>query len=164
MKIKSLFSLILGVGLISAGAQADAGTASTTFQVSATVNNSCAVSANALSFGTYNPLSTLGLTLSGGVIVTCTVGTPFNIGLNQGTATGATVTTRQMASGSNLLSYALYRDTLHTLNWGQTVGTDTLAGTGTGLAITYPVYGSLPASQSVPTGTYSDTITVTVSY
>jgi spore coat protein U-like protein len=143
---------------------AHASTASTTFQVSATVNNACSVSANALSFGTYNPLSGLGLTLSGGVNVTCTLGSAFEIGLNAGTATGATVTTRQMASGSNLLSYALYRDVAHTLNWGNTPNTDTLNGTGTGITVTYPVYGSLPASQSVPSGTYTDTITVTVNY
>jgi spore coat protein U-like protein len=162
--MKIIYGLIVTLCAAFCSLAANASTATTTFQVTATVNNACTVSANNLAFGTYNPLLGTATDLTGGIIVTCTLGSPFNIGLNAGTASGATVTTRKMLSGANTLNYALYRDVAYTQNWGNTVGTDTLSSTGTGLAVTYPVYGVLPASQSVPSGSYADTVTVTVTY
>ena len=54
--------------------------------------------------------------------VTCTNTTTFNIGLNAGTATGATVTTRKMTGpASATLNYKLFRDSARTQNWGNTV-------------------------------------------
>jgi len=44
------------------------------------------------------------------------------------------------------------------------VGTDTVAGTGTGALQSLTVYGQLPANQKVLPGSYSDTITVTITY
>jgi spore coat protein U-like protein len=158
---KKLMRLALLASAFGAG-PAMASTSSTTFQVTARVNNACSV--NTLAFGTYNPLSGMPVSLSGGINLTCTLGSAFQIGLNAGIATGATVTTRQMLNGADTLNYALYKDIAHTLNWGNTLNTDTLSGTGTGLSTLYPVYGVLPASQSAPTGTYTDTITVTVTY
>jgi spore coat protein U-like protein len=80
--------------------------------------------------------------------VTCTNGTSYNVGLNAGTASGATVTTRAMTGpGGATLSYALYQDSGHSTNWGNTVGTDTKSGTGDGSAQTMTVYGNLSANQ-----------------
>jgi spore coat protein U-like protein len=98
------------------------------------------------------------------VQVQCTNTTPFNIGLNAGTATGATVTTRKMTSGSNTINYSLFRDAGMTSNWGQTVGTDTVSSTGTGAVQSFTVYGQVPAQSTPAPGAYSDTITVTVTY
>jgi spore coat protein U-like protein len=44
------------------------------------------------------------------------------------------------------------------------VGTDTVAGTGTGATQTLTVYGSIPAGQVVTPGTYRDTVNVIVTY
>ena len=139
-----------------------AATATTTFQVTATVAATCLISATSLAFGSYtgvvaNATSTIS--------VTCTNTTPYNVGLDAGTASGATVTTRKMTGpASALLNYALYRDSAHTLNWGNTVGTDTQSGTGSGSAQSLTVYGQVAASQFVAPGSYTDTITATVSY
>ena len=74
--------------------------------------------------------------------VTCTNTTPYNVGFNAGTAPGATVTTRKMTGpGGALLAYALYQDAAHTINWGNTIGTDTETGTGNGSGQTLTVYG-----------------------
>ena len=62
------------------------------------------------------------------------------------------------------LAYALYQDSAHTINWGNTVGTDTVSGTGNGSAQTLTVYGEVPAGQSVTPGAYTDTITATITY
>lgn len=138
------------------------GTVTTTFSVQATVQATCLISATALSFGIYSGLvSDVASTLT----ITCTSTTTYNVGLNAGTATGATVTTRQMTGpASAKLNYAMFRDSARTLNWGNTVGTDTLSSTGTGSALLSSVFGRLAAGQLVPVGAYSDTIIVTVTY
>jgi len=48
--------------------------------------------------------------------------------------------------------------------WGNTVGTNTVAGTGTGNSQSLTVYGNVPAQATPPAATYNDTITVTVTY
>lgn len=139
-------------------------TSTTTFAVSATVSASCSVSATAIAFGAYNPTGG-NVDTTNTVTATCTSGTAYNIGLDAGGASGATVTTRKMSSGSDRLNYSLYSDSGRSTNWGNTVGTDTVADTGNGTAQGHTVYGRIPGSQTtVPTGSYSDTITVTVTY
>lgn len=151
-------ALALGPG----GLFAHAATATTTFGVSATVQSTCLVSATSLAFGTYTGVAS---TSTSTVSATCTNTTPYNVGLSAGTATGATVTTRKMTGPSSaVLSYAIYQDSARTTNWGQTVGTDTIAGTGNGSAQVITVYGQIPAGQYVAPGAYADTITATVSY
>jgi spore coat protein U-like protein len=139
-----------------------AATATTTFSVTATVQSTCLVSATALAFGTYTGAVA---TSTSAVSVTCTNTTPYNVGLSAGLATGATVTTRSMVGpASALLGYGLFQNAGHTTNWGQTIGTDTVTGTGNGAAQPITVYGQVPAAQYVAPGAYADTITATVTY
>jgi spore coat protein U-like protein len=139
-----------------------AATATTPFGVSATVQATCLVSATPLAFGTYTGAVA---TSTSAVSVTCTNTTTYNVGLSAGLATGATVTTRQMTGpASALLGYALFSDSSRTINWGQTIGTDTVFGTGNGAAQPITVYGQATAGQFVAPGVYNDTITATVTY
>ena len=97
--------------------------------------------------------------------VTCTNTTTYNVGLNAGLASGATVTTRKMTGPLlSMLAYSLYSDSARSVNWGQTVGIDTVSGTGSGSAQSLTVYGLPPATQYVNPGNYTDTITATVTY
>lgn len=145
--------------------QAQAATATTTFQATAAVVASCSVSAANMAFGSINPLAGTATDQTSTITVTCTNGSGYNVGLNAGGATGATVTTRKMASGTDLLNYSLYSDTGRTVNWGNTVATDTVAGTGTGAAQTLTVYGRVPSQPTAKLGAaYADTISVTVTY
>jgi spore coat protein U-like protein len=137
-------------------------TATTSFTVTAFIQASCSISANTLSFGIY--VGTL-INASTPLTVTCTNKTVFAVGLNAGTATGATVTTRKMkGTGTATLGYSLFRDSGRTLNWGDTVGTDTLQATATGYATQYTVYGRIPAGTVPAASSYTDTITATVTY
>jgi spore coat protein U-like protein len=164
--VKSVLSAtvlgFLALGLASTSVIAQTNPATTTFTVGATVLKDCIVTATALAFGSYTgavntPTST--------VTVTCTNTTTYNVGLSAGLATGATVTTRKMQSGSDLLPYALYSDSTWTTNWGNTVGTDTVARTGNGAAQALTVYGRIVAGLYVtPSISYADTISVTVTY
>jgi spore coat protein U-like protein len=119
------------------------------------------VSAGNLAFGNYTGAQ---VDATSTITVTCTNSSPYKIGLDAGTGSGATVTSRKMTSGGNTLNYSMYSDSGRTTNWGNTVGTDTVSGTGTGSAQNVTVYGRIPASQLSPVGSYSDTVTVTVTF
>jgi spore coat protein U-like protein len=82
------------------------------------------------------------------------------VALNAGTATGATVTNRSMTGTSSaLLGYALYSDTGRTVNFATTASI-----TGSGAAQPITIYGQIPAGEYVAPGSYTDTITATVTY
>jgi spore coat protein U-like protein len=138
------------------------GTVTTTMSVTATVQPTCLMSASNLTFGTYSGLlvnSTSTITL------TCTNTTSYNVGLSAGVATGAAVTNRSMTGpASALLGYKLFSNSGRTLNWGNTVGSDTVTATGNGTAQPLTVYGQIPAGQFPRPGSYADTITATITY
>jgi len=136
----------------------------TTFQfgVNATALSTCAVSATAMNFGTYSGAL---INITSTVTVTCNNSTTYNVGLNAGLGSGATVTNRKMTSpASATLKYAIFRNSTWTQNWGNTVGTDTVAGTGNGTAVAITAYGQMAAGQSGNPAVYSDTITATITY
>lgn len=143
-------------------APASAATAVGALAVSATVLAFCAVSSTPLAFGNY---SSAQLDSTATVLVTCSNGTTYNVGLDAGAGTGASTTTRKLTGPSSAtFNYTMYRDSGHTTNWGNTVGTDTASGTGNGLVQTLTVYGRIPGGQYPGTGAYVDTVVVTVTY
>lgn len=164
--MRTKLSLFTAVALVGWGASAYAATSVTsTFQVKLTIVSQClAATTSDLTFPNSGVLSSAvnGTTT---LQVQCTNSTPYNVGLNQG-ANGSSVTTRQMKGSTTgaSISYALYTDSAHTSNWGNTIGTDTVAATGSGAAQTYTVYGQVPAQTTPAPDSYSDTITVTVTY
>jgi len=162
--MKRYIAVLLTLGMVQWAELHAQQTAETTFRVTARVNALCEVTATDLEFGTYvaqggTPL--LGTTL---LRTTCTPETTFNIGLNEGTSAGASVNQRKMVSGAQALNYQLYSDSARSTIWGNTTGTDTVTGVGTGLTQDHTVFGSIPASQVIPAGDYSDTITVRIYY
>jgi spore coat protein U-like protein len=156
--------LLLGLVIIDGGAVVQAATATDSFTVSAEVTAVCEVIAEDLDFGSYDAASSSPTDAQSDIEVTCTPGTTYDIGLNAGTGTGATVTDRSMLNRTVELDYALYSDAARTTNWGETVGIDTVAGTGDGTPIDHNVYGRIAAGQFVAAGSYSDTINVSVTY
>lgn len=157
----SLLSL-LAVAAPPHGAQA--GTATTTLGVSLTINAGCNVSTTSVAFPAQTVLASA-VSQSGTVVVTCTNTTAYNVGLDKGAGSGASVTNRLMTGPSSAtVAYGLYQDSSHATNWGNTVGTDTVAGTGSGSAQTLSVYGYI-ASQTTPApGAYADTVNVTITF
>ncbi len=145
------------------GSGARAATATGSFNVQVIIAATCVVtSATTLDFGSQGVLSA-NVDQTSTINVTCTNTTPYNIGLDKG-LNGSSVTTRQMKTGSAVINYSLYSNSGRTTNWGNTVGTDTVAATGNGSAQAYTVYGRIPPQTSPAPGTYTDTITITVTY
>lgn len=140
-----------------------------TFTVSTNVTASCEVSATDLVFTDVDPLANATTATDGDttISVTCSNTTPYNVGLSVGSGAGATVAARKMThtDTTSTLDYALFSDAGRTTDWGHTVSTDTVPGTGTGVAQSLTVYGQIASGQeTAKVGAYTDTITVTVSY
>jgi spore coat protein U-like protein len=130
---------------------------------------SCTVSATTLDFGTQTLIDiNSNIDATATLTVTCTNTQPYNVGLDAGLHDGGSgINARKMQIGatSDRVNYQLYSDSAHTTVWGNTVSTDTVAGTGSGDGQAITVYGRVPSGQTNPkVGTYNDTITVTVTY
>jgi len=121
---------------------------------------SCTLTITNVAFGDYDVFTKTKTKSNGKVKVKCSATETYTILLSAGSGTFAS---RVMLAGSYRLDYNLYVDSAHTMIWGDgTSGTSTVSSTDTGA--TYTVYGLVPALQNVPVGSYSDTITVTVTY
>ncbi|MEZ0471935.1 spore coat U domain-containing protein [Luteimonas salinilitoris] len=163
--IKSLVAVsALACAALSSAAYAQS--ASTTFDVTITITSTCSIDAPAatdVDFGT-NASTETDIDAAGQLNVNCTPGTDYDIALNEGlNAAGGGITARAMANGADLVPYQLYQDAGRSVVWGDTLDTNTLAGTGTGAVQALPVYGRVP-SASFPAATYVDTVTATVTY
>lgn len=145
---------------------ANAGSTSANLTASATVSATCTLSTSPIAFGPVDTIGGSNVDASGGITVTCTNGAAWTAAAGVGSGTGATFASRKLKSGTDLLNYSLYTDSARTNVWGDgTTGTATFSGTGMGSSQNVTVYGRIGAGQTtVPTGSYSDTVSVTVSY
>jgi spore coat protein U-like protein len=165
--VLSLSGAALALGAASGGAQAE--TATSDFLVSAHVTASCSLNAGALDFGPYDPLVanvSNDLLAQSSISVTCTNLAPATIALSSGgsptTGTGAT---RRLTDGAaHFLTYSLYTDTTRTAAWGDGTLAPTLVYTGTGAQDTLTVFGKVESNQKAAAGTYSDTVTATITF
>lgn len=164
------WAAVMACALLALAPAAHAVTATTTFQVTASVVKACLVTTpSTLGFGTYDPNSATPLTSTTTFNVTCTSGTAYSIGMSAGAGTGATVTGRKMTSasaavGSNTLTYGLYKDAAFTTNWDNSVSATGYSGNGAIQPLT--IYGRIPVNQytAAPANDYADTITLTLTY
>lgn len=152
---------------LSIATQADAvSTATTTFQVQASISSACSATAGTLNFGTYNPSSGTPNDATSTINVYCTSGTAYTLKLNVGTG-GGSFAARTLTDGVDTLGFNLYTTTGRTVIWGDgSASTGTVSGTGAGLLTASPqtVFGRMTAGQDKPAGSYASTITVTVEY
>jgi len=162
--------LVLGLAGLLGAHDADAAcTGVGLFSCSATVSV-----AQPLAFGNYNPttatptdnttvINVVGTVTGLGILVSLS----YSIGLSAGA--GGTIADRRLAGPSGgSLPYNLYTTNARTVVWGAAGASDSydaLASLGgTSVSRNYTVYGRIPVGQYVPPGSYSNTITVTVTY
>ena len=132
-----------------------AGTSTSQFRVTLTIQAECKLTAaNDIGFGADESIG-----------APCVDGTPYSIGLNAGAGTGATVNVRKVsATGGGTMIYMLYRDAAATQIWGDTISANPLSTTGNGAVQTFTVYGRVPAQSTPAAGNYSHTIQVVITY
>jgi spore coat protein U-like protein len=171
-------TLIAAAALTTFAVVAPAATRTTTFNVTATVGSNCLInSASTLAFGTYTPAGGV-IDQTSSVVVRCSSGTTYGIGLSAGSGTGSTIAARKLSSGTvaSTLDYNLYIDSGRTTVWENPSNATTVAtnqgGTGTGMgiaqSITHTVYGRLEDNtnnqNALPATDYTSTITLTLNY
>ena len=149
-----------------------AGTATANLTVSITITASCTINAATLTFPSTpgTSLTSTAVTASSAVTVNCTNTSPYSIGMGQGANYSAG--SNRMANGGNYLPYGLYVDSGYTHPWTTgasnttcTTVNDCYLGTGSGSAQSVPIYGQVPTTGTAPVpGTYSDTVTMTITY
>jgi spore coat protein U-like protein len=135
-------------------------TAQANFSITAVVPTQCTVSATSLAFPTASVLMQP-VNATATISATCNASTPVTVALDNG-ATGTGPTARFMKSGTNAITYGIYRDAAASLPWGNTSGTDTASlSSGTG---TLTAFGRVPAQVSPPPGSYADVVNVIITY
>ncbi len=127
----------------------------------------CNVSSTPVSFGSYNVFSSIPLDTTGTITLNCNETPPptVTISIGQSTNSGSFVPrAMKLSTGSELLLYNLYTDAGRTTVWGDGSGeTSTVAQKvfkKTPLITT--VYGRVPPLQNIVTGTYNETLTVSI--
>lgn len=151
---------LLALPLMACASQSFAATDTEPFQVTANVVSSCSIAAIAdLAFGAYDPASITPALAQTTASVTCTLLTDYELTIDDGVNTGR----RMKDAGTNYLDYDVYSDVARLLAWPSVA--PGVAGVGLGLsAVPHLIYGSIPAGQDVPAGSYADTLTLTVTW
>jgi spore coat protein U domain-containing protein, fimbrial subunit CupE1/2/3/6 len=128
----------------------------------------CRVSATGLDFGAYDVFSPFPRDTTGSVTVECDRNPPTDvtIAIDRSHGSGG-FDPRQMrrAAGGDRLSYNLYTTASMSTVWGDgSSGTSTvfLRKVNRNHPVTTTIYGRMPARQNVSVGSYSDTLTVTI--
>ena len=154
MKLNKL-ALVLAATLLSGASMA--GTATSNFDVTATVQVSCTISVLPMAFGSITPAATGVASATTTVTSLCSNGASYNLGLSNGS--GVSMADRAMAgTGGNTdqLKYNIYTDAGGTSVMGDgTSGTAKINEVGTG---------NSHLNQYIKGDTYKDSLTVTLSY
>lgn len=138
-------------------------TATGQFTAQITIEGECIVATtNTLNFGTTGVLSE-NIDQTASFQVQCTNSTPYTVGL-AGTGSGATTSVRKMTGSAGTVDYQMFSDPSRTVNWGDAVTVDTVDGTGNGAPQSLTIYGRIIAQTTPEPGTYTDTVTIEVTY
>jgi len=131
--------------------------------------NAPTVTATDIDFMGYRASAISPVAADGTVKIRCPLGIgllpSFDVALSAGHAGG--FSPREMTLGTDSLTYNIFTATDHSTIWGDgnngsvTQSFSAILSLGT---ISFTAYGLIPTGQYVPAGTYSDTITVTVTY
>ena len=132
------------------------------FALIAQQGHACTLNVTGVNFGSYDVFSNAALNSTGNIDVNCPSGVRYSIALSEG---GGSHTQRVMSSGAHRLNYNLYTEANRGVVWGDaTSGTARVSGTGIGVSVNHAVYGRIPARQNVYAGSYSDIVTVLLTF
>ncbi|PYC28609.1 Csu type fimbrial protein [Pseudomonas mosselii] len=161
---------LLAVGLCLALTQGAHAVTTSTFQVTAQIVAGCLVvggvtAYGVLDYGTSSALSTATLSTSlGGSTVTfqCTPGVALSMSLDGGQNSASGMRNLKRSGGTQLLAYQLYRDAAFSQSLG--IGSSVAVSYSDPTAIKLPVYGRTTLTGTLPAGTYTDVVQVTVTW
>jgi spore coat protein U-like protein len=157
------------IALVTTCDQSGAATSSLGMTATASVIQKCSIANASMSFPNYDPLSSSPTVTTASISVTCTKGTTgASVGLDNGlnSANASLGQHRAMKSGANYLSYDIWQDSAHTTIWGNTPGINTKAIPVPASASpqTLTAFGQIPARESTPAGSFTDSVVETVNF
>jgi spore coat protein U-like protein len=126
----------------------------------------CSISTTPVSFGAYSTMDSTPLASTGTITYSCAQSAQAKtvlIWIDKGQHAPSN-NPRQMASGADRLDYNLYLDGSHTAIWGDPNPNQYAFAPANGVSYDVTVYGLVPALQDLPTGTYTDTLVVTLNW
>ncbi|MBE0434483.1 MAG: spore coat protein U domain-containing protein [Methylomicrobium sp.] len=130
------------------------------------VSAACSVNNPSLVFGSFSPLTDHTVDSTGNITVTCDSSSAYTIALSPGSS--GTYNPRRMTSGGNTLGYNLYTDAGYSKIWGDGTGGSFPVDGGPALlgSRNHTIYGRIPLStqRGASVGSYSDSMTVTITY
>jgi spore coat protein U-like protein len=137
-----------------------AGSQTVTLSVGASVPTVCAVvTTTALGFGVYSGVQA---TAQGTIVLNCTAGGAVTVSLNNGANASAGQNVMiGTTNASHTLNYSLYQDGGYSTAW---IPANPEVVTGTGAQQTLQVYGKMLSGQTLTPDSYTDTVTVSVTY
>lgn len=124
--------------------------------------SACSISVSPLIFGIYNPDSGFNNDSTGTITISCAMGTSYSISLNN-----SGDNRRMTGPNDEALIYNIYTDSAYQNIWGDgTNGTSIVSGSITSLtgSNNHTLFGRLFPKQDKPSGLYSDTLIITVTY
>lgn len=128
--------------------------------IAADARSDCTALATGVVFGGYDIFGIVPLDGVGTITVACVPLASFTVSLSPG---GGSYSQRRMSGNGDTLDYNLYTNASRSVVWGDgTAGTATVGGSG--VEVLLNVYGRIPDGQNPKSGTYGDTIIVTVSF
>ncbi len=155
------FALAAALAVATAGAAA-ANPDTDILTVRVTVQEACSIAGSTIDFGTYSAGQQAALDADGAVSYSGCPASTLTIALDGGSA--GDVANRAMTNGSgDILNYQLYRNSARNQVWGEGAEAQQVVLLVPG-AGDVQVYGRIPGSQSVPAGTYTDTVNVTLTF
>lgn len=160
--------IVIGVFAIAASATPSFAQDTGSLDVTAEVLSSCNItSTSTLAFGTVDQ-STANIDNQGAVSLICTATTPWVLHTDSGINALSTQKRMKHASQADTLNYNIFTDNSRSVPFpvaAGTPGSGPASDTGNGQTQTVTVFGRIPSGQTLPRpGTYSDTLTVTVTY
>ncbi|MBO9428694.1 spore coat U domain-containing protein [Sulfitobacter sp. R18_1] len=152
------------IGVESCGMPTDSTAKISGLSASAHLTSSCEVDGASLGFGRVPGTINDPIDASTDIVVRCTHDTPFNVRLGPGTSPGVSNPEfRAMSNGSNLLRYGLYMDHSRTQPWGDEAF-NSFQAVGAGSSQRLEVHGRIHSGQEAISGTYRDSVLITVEY
>ncbi|WP_380180175.1 spore coat U domain-containing protein [Kalamiella sp. sgz302252] len=144
-----------------------------TFQVTASIVNGCVISGTntgvfgTLNFGTQPGVGSVSASASyvqsSSITLACTPGTTLSMSINGG-ANYSSTRNLKIANNTDLVAYTLYTSATHSAASAIPVNQSVALTYSNANNITLPIYGLLQMSGVRRAGTYSDTLTVTLSW
>ncbi|EOI1370055.1 spore coat U domain-containing protein [Serratia marcescens] len=143
-----------------------------TVGVSATLVKSCVAgttSGGNTTFGTFNfgtvyflntAIMVVGQANAGALQINCNNGTSYTVLLSGGQSGNTAARYLQSAAGARV-NYNLYTSASYATVWDNVTG---VTQTATGQSVWLPVYGMIPVQATPATGTYTDTVQVTINW